>query len=434
MTFVVFAVDYYLHRTSWRRLILEKIPFLVLSLIFGVIGIFVLKSIGALKINEMFTFPERLFFGLYSLSAYILKFFVPITLSALYPYPVSSGNALPALYYLSPVFVLLAAVLVYFTSRNTRAIVFGALVFLFSVMFMLQIFGAGQGFMADRYVKVPYLGLVFIVGWTSGKFSARGKTYNFAINAVLAFFSFILIILSYQRTEIWKNGGTLWGDVIEKFPNRDARPYACRGLYFRAEQNNERALPDLNQALTLDPGDHEIRLMRGNIYFDKGKDDSAYRDYLTVLKIKMDNPLALSNLGAIYVRRGQLDSAVYYLTRSIEFDSTIASSYANRAVAYNGLGRVDETISDFRHYLVFKPDDERVCMSIALACQRKQDYRESLVWLDRAIRIKPDFGFYYYTRSQTYNRLGEKSKALADAIKAESLGIQVPGAYLQSLK
>ena len=431
---VLLLVDYYFRRTGWVKLVIEKLPFFILSIVFGVAGIFVLRSVGALKINDLYTLQERIFFGIYTFDAYFLKFFVPATMSSVYPYPVTTGNALPALYYLSPLLVIILGIGLYRTAGKTRAVVFGGLFFLFSVFFMLQIFGAGAGFLADRYVKVPYLGLVFIAGWGLENIPGRFKKFRPYVWAVFLGFCSILMASTYQRCNIWKNGETLWSDVIQKYPGKDSRPYACRGLYYRAENENDKALADFNTSLTLSGSDDEIMLMRGNIFFDKGKDDSAYMDYIRVIRMKMDNALALGNLGAIYVRRNQPDSAVFYLNKSIQLDSANAVTYANRAVAYGGLGNTEQSILDFKHYLSLKPNDERVFMSVALAYQKLGRFQESIGWFDKAINLKPNFGNFYFFRSQSYKYMGNRARALADGIKARDLGANVPPEYIQSLQ
>jgi len=431
---VLLLADYYFKRCGRGKLIIEKAPYFLLSLVFGIAGIFVLRSVGALKVNEIFTFNERFFFGIYSLSAYFLKFFAPLTMSALYPYPGPSGHTLPIIYYLSPLFIILVGLAVSRKAGKIQAIVFGSLFFLLSIFFMLQIFGAGAGFMADRYIKVPYLGLVFIAGWGMEYFHGKLNHGKYIIWLVFAGYCLFLMISTHKRCEVWKNGETLWTNVIKKYPGRDARPYSCRGLYYRAEKENDKALSDFNMSLALDKNDADITLMRGNIYFLKGKDDSAYSDYIRALKLKMDNALALANLGAIYVRRGQLDSAVYCLTRSLQLDTNAAVTYANRAVAFGGLGKTEASIADFKHYLSINPDDERVMMSIAMAYQSSGRFRESLEWFDRVIVKKPNFGNYYYFRSQSYKFLGNRNKALVDAIKARDLGTQVPPEYIKSLQ
>jgi lipoprotein NlpI len=431
---VMLLADYYFKRKGLVKLVAEKIPHFALSLVFGVAGILVLKNVGALKINEIFTFTERFFFGIYSLNAYLIKFIAPVSLSAIYPYPGPSGTPLPMTFYLSPLLVIILGIIVFLFSRKNRAVVLGILFFLLSILFMLQIFGAGQGFMADRYVKVPYLGLVFILGWGMEYISDNYKKSITLTWMVYGVFLVFLVITAHERTKVWKNGDTLWSDVIEKFPYRDSRPYSCRGLYFRAEKDNDRALVDLNRSLMVRKDDHEIMLFRGNIYFDKGMDDSAYADYTRVLKVKMDDALALSNLGAIYIRRNQLDSALICFTTSIGMDSTNAFSYANRAVAYSMVGSAEESVNDFKKYLSLYPEDEKVCTSIALSYQKMERYPESLEYFDRAIALKPDFGSYYFYRSQVQKALGNRERALADGLRAIDLGVQVPAEYMKSLQ
>jgi tetratricopeptide (TPR) repeat protein len=431
---ILIAIDYYFERPLKANLVLEKIPYFILSLFFGVAGLFLLKDVGALNVNEMFSLTERFFFGAYALSAYLLKFFVPITLSAMHPYPISSGNSLPLIYYLSPILIFLIGFAVYRTSLKTRAAVFGTLFFFFSIVFMLQVLGAGQGFLADRFTKVPYFGLVFIVGWGLEKLQTKFRAWMPAIWIVFLVYTLILSVSTYNRCKVWKNGETLWTDVINKYPNKDARPYGCRGLYYQTKNENDKALSDMNISLELDKNDLELTIMRGNIFFEKGMDEQAYQDYIHVVKRKTEDPLALGNLGAIYVRKSQFDSAIIYLSKSIEFDSSLAITYANRAVALNQLGKTIESIEDFKSYLVLKPNDEKVLASIAIAYQSLGRYQESIEWIGKAIIEKPDFGNYYYIRSQIYNIMNQKDLALADALKARTLGTEISPDYIKSLQ
>ncbi len=431
---VLFVIDFYMNRPLKPKLVAEKVPFLVLSLAFGIAGIFILKNIGALKINEMFTLPERLFFGAYAFNDYLLKFIVPVGLSALYPYPVKTGETLPLLYYLSPLLIAVLAFFSWKSLKNGRAVAFGFLFFTLSVFFLLQIFGAGQGFMADRYTKVPYVGLVFIAGWGVQQYLEKHRGSRAVATAVLASVLFVFMILTYRRAGVWKNGETLWTDVIAKYPGKDSRPYACRGLYYKEINEQEKALKDFSRDLALDPGDVEILQFRGNIYFARGQDDSAYADYIRALGIRRDNALTMANLGAIYVRRNRFDSALLHLSKALEMDSTQYTAYANRAVVYGAIGRPDESLADFKHYLQSKPDDERVMFSIAMIYYNRGQMQESIGWLNRAVALKPGFPNYRWMRSQAYKLTGNKTEALQDAIKARELGIPVTQEYLNSLK
>ena len=111
---------YQLSHNHCLKLLLDKIPFFILSLAFGIVGIFFLQKGGSLEVNAKFSLIERLFFGQYALSNYILKFFIPINLSVFYPYPIAPGKALPFMYYLSPFFLIGIAFLVFKYRKNKR--------------------------------------------------------------------------------------------------------------------------------------------------------------------------------------------------------------------------------------------------------------------------------------------------------------------------
>jgi tetratricopeptide (TPR) repeat protein len=381
----------------------------------------------------MHTFQERVFFGCYAFDAYLVKFIAPFKLSALYPYPALTGQPLPVLYYLSPLPIAAIAFAVFKSLKSSRAFVFGILFFVFSVIFLLQIFGAGQGFMADRYTKIPYVGLAFLSAWYLWRLASRKPEMKSFIYVCTAAFLVIFMVLTFQRNRIWKNGETLWTDVIEKYPFKDQRPYACRGLYYKTAGVMDKAVADFTTELMIDPHDADILQYRGNIYFGRGRDDSAYSDYIRAIKITQTNALAFANLGAIYIRRNQYDSAMINLSKALHMDSSLFTSYANRAVLYGALGKPDESILDFKRYLRSRPDDEKVMFSIGIAYQNKGEFEESITWFTKAIAKKPDFANYYWLRSQSFRNLGNKHKALQDALKAKELGLSVPSDYIRSL-
>jgi len=413
-------IDYYLERPLKTDLIVEKIPYFILSLVFGILGIIILKTHGILEVHSIFGFPVRVLFGFYSLSAYIVKFFAPLTLSSFYPYPVV-GKPLSGLFYLSPPFILLSVFLIYMAGRRHRAIVFGSLFFLLNVVFLLQVVGAGQAFIADRFTYIPYIGFFFMVAWVSQTATDANLNMKYILIPFFIAVFFFFTVMTYEYCKIWQNGETLWTNVIKKFPLKNPVPYENRGGYYRSMKLAEKALADYNTAISMGSKDAELIMNRGNIYFDKGYDNSAYSDYLRSLKLRKGGSHLYGNLGAIYARRNQMDSALLNLNRSLQMDPWFSTSYANRAFVYDKTGNYDASIKDFKKYLEFKPADEKVFSSIGKEYLKKGDYPEAIKWYDKAIAKRPDFGNYYRNRSQAWLKLGDKEKALQDANTAKKL-------------
>ncbi|MBK8923358.1 MAG: hypothetical protein IPM81_17915 [Saprospirales bacterium] len=139
----------------------EKTPFLILSVVFGLINTYTLTIEGSTN-DEVtnFNFLDRLCIGAYSFCVYLYKVILPYPMSPLYPYP----KPLPVWVYLSPVLFFAVWFGVYrLWKMDRRMWIFGMLFFFFNVMFLLQVFGAGQGFLADRFTYVPYFG--FLPWW-----------------------------------------------------------------------------------------------------------------------------------------------------------------------------------------------------------------------------------------------------------------------------
>ncbi len=427
-------IDYYLRRPIQFKLLLEKIPFFILSLGFGIAGYFILKHMGSLEVNEKYSLFERLIFGQFALSTYLIKLFAPFHLSAFYPYPISPGGSLPILYYLSPVFLLILAFLVYRTARYNRAVTFAALFFLFNVMFLLQILGAGQAYQADRFTYVPYLGWFFLAGWAGENYLNRFKDWKQLIIAGFGVLMLVFLITTYDRCLVWKNSGTLWTDVIEKYPNSIPDAYGNRASFYRKNQEWDKALADYNYAIALDSTSISATMNRGNIYFDTGRDSLALADYHKVLVKKKNDPKLLSNLGAIYGRNGNYDSALIYLTKSIEIDSMNVNSYLNRGLTNEKVNRYGDALKDYLRYIRYEQTNDAVYSSIGICYQALIKYRESLQWFDKAAAMKPQQGVYFLNRSYSYFALKEMDNARTDAARAQQLGVQVPAEYLAMIK
>ena len=427
-------IDYYLKRPLKIRLLIEKIPYFLLSLGFGVAGYFILKNVGSLVVNEKYSLFERLMFGQFALSTYLVKLLAPFHMSAFYPYPMHPGGSLPVLFYLSPLFLLLVAFLVYKSVRYTRAVLFGALFFLFNIMFLLQILGAGQAFLADRFTYIPYLGWFFLLGWAGDQYLPRFRDWKLMVIASIGLLSLVYFVTTFDRCHDWKNTESLWTDVIEKYPGKIPDAYANRGSFYRKNKEWDKALADYYFAVNLDSTNVSARMNRGNIYFDTGRDSLALTDYLHVMKSNSDNPRLYSNLGAIYGRKGLYDTALVYLTKSISLDSLSANPYLNRGLTYEKLNRYQDAMNDYLKYLKYEQNNDAVYSSVGICYQALLKYRESITWFDKAISMKPQEGIYYLNRSYSYYALKDLVKAKSDAQNAQQLGVQVANEYLALLK
>ncbi len=342
------AIDYYFKRKLDTKLILEKIPFFALSLFFGVLGIYMLKENKSLDDTTGFGFPQRLLIGAYSYIVYLIKLVFPYEMSALYPYP----KKLDAFFYVAPIgIVAIFGGLFMAWRKNWKAIVFGFAFFTVNVMFLLQVLSAGQGFIADRFTYIAYIGLFFIVAWGYDKVKASNPDkVNIYGGAMVAYFALCMFMTMKQNTT-WKNGDTLWTNVTKYYTSNTALPYSNRALYHRENGDMDKALRDFTKALTINPKKASTLNSRGKLYFDTNKLPEALVDYNKAIENDPKLSEAYANRGATFARMGDNQKAMADFNKCIELDPEFKNGYLNRSLLYAQAQQYDMAIKDYDSYL-----------------------------------------------------------------------------------
>jgi Tfp pilus assembly protein PilF len=423
------VVDYFMDRPLKVRLLYEKIPFFILSLIIGLVGMHFLKVMGSLSVNEVFTLVQRLFIGTYSLSVYLIKSIVPYQMSALYPYP----KTIPVIYYLSPLFLAAVVYLVIRSARHTKDMVFGTLFFLVNVIFLLQVVGAGQGFIADRFTYIPYIGLFFVYARGFEYVVTKRKKIKALAYVVGIAYMIAMFTVSIIHIGVWKNSETLFTDVLKKHPNIPVA-YNNRGRYYRTLNLRDKALADYNKAISLNPEGYATYNNRGKVYFDLNEDDKALADYNKALEIEPDYAEALANRGAVYGKKGDYDKSIRDLTRAVDIDSIHYNTYSNRALVYFNTEKYEQSIDDCNKFLKYEPSNADMINLRGLSKRMLNQFPEAIADYTLAIQLDPGQGAFFQNRSLAYFAFGDMGKALSDANQAEALGVKMNTAYLQRLR
>jgi len=424
---ILILVDYYFERKFQVKQIGNKIPFFILSLATGLIGIYFLREQGSLETDTVLPFFQRIFIGTYSLCVYLVKSVFPYQLSAIYPYP----STLSVIYYVSGVVVLLLGFLIFKFKKYRVEMIFGSLFFLFNVIFLLQIVGAGQGFIADRFTYIPYIGLFFLMA--SGlEILVKGKWKGYAYFLGIAYLA-LIAINTYNRTRVWTNSETLFTDVIKKYP-KVAVAYNNLGKYYRVQNKYDKAIEAYGKSIEIDPEGYLSYSNRGKAYFDRGEIDKALADMDLSIKYNPDFPEALSNRGAARAAKGLYDLALVDLDKAILLDPGNFNAYSNRSLVYYSQGNSEKAVLDATSYLQIKPNDADMLNLRALSLSNLDRNVESLADFNKAIQLNPKQWAFFQNRSFLLNKMGDFKGALKDILKAQELGGKINPGYLQILQ
>jgi hypothetical protein len=198
------------------RVILEKIPFFLLALVF--LYFTWVNSHGTVQQEAGYPIYQRIVFAFYSLVEYVFRFLAPAKLYFFHPYPMTPGEALPLFYW---GYIPLAGIIGYFVwdqYRNGNPIVLiGFLFFLVNLVLVLHIIPLPRPVItADRYMYLSVIGLAWVLVSLGQSWITSVKSKN--LNAILLGGLVWLIFLGIQtniRTSEWKDSESTKSNVIE---------------------------------------------------------------------------------------------------------------------------------------------------------------------------------------------------------------------------
>jgi len=346
---VLLLLDYWKERPFTRRVVLEKIPFFVVSGLFAVIT-FKLQSVIAMTSLGLYPFWVRLFFASYAIIVYLAWFFVPYPLSAFHPFPLP--DHLGWTIYLSPIFLLVLIFLSWHFRKN-RLVVFGLLFFLINILLVLQLVPIGFTIVSERYTYVPYIGLAFLVTMIVARNVSAKRFIPAAAGAVVVFSAFGFV--SFKRTQVWKDSDSLWTDVINRYPNASlprgdrAQFNYSRAIMMEPTQAGplfQRVIDDCTVVINHEAGGRSMYYMRGVAFSSLKQYENALADFNACLSINRADNEALFQRGTLLVNHYKK-----YAEALVDFDRAIQISplgryYLNRSICHYKLGELANAVAD----------------------------------------------------------------------------------------
>jgi protein O-mannosyl-transferase len=397
---VFFLFDYWRDRKIDTKAILEKVPFLVFSLLFGLIATNIqsggdfhgmIHIIGEQKSAlsmKVFTMMDRIQYAGYGFLMYFYHLILPLNLCTFYPYESTGPNV--KFYSVGVVFALIIIGLAILSARKTKLFFFGIGFFAVTVALVLQFISVGAAIMADRYTYIPYIGLFFVLAMLIDKLAERNQALKQVVWVGAFAFAAFCLYLTRQQVETWQNTGTLFGQIIKLYPN-DYRAYYTYGKYV---------------------GEKE------------GKLDESIAANLKAIELGYkDDAGPWENLGTAYGIKGDTKKAIEYFSEAIKRGASTGETYMNRGIAYFNVNEPAKALPDFEKSLTMKnekPTQSRGFLATAyLATGNAQKALENYNQvIDKEGSTDP---VHVYNRGLSKQSLGDKTGAIADFKKALAL-------------
>lgn len=274
-----------------REVWLEKLPYFLMAAAGAGIAIAATPASARASL-EALGVGSRALVAAYGMAFYLAKTALPVGLSPLYAFVTSVNWALLAS-------LAGAAVFVVAMRRRWPALAGAGVVYVALLLPTLGFFAVGPQPVADRYSYLPCLGWTLVAGGLAARPGAGARVVRVVAAGALA----LLLVLTMQQVQIWRDSITLW-----------------------------------SRAVALEPGNRFARINLGGAYASAGRTADAIAQYREVLKLSRDKAPWYEVLGWLYASSGHLAEGLPLLLEALRLEPGRASACANAREAVRLLG------------------------------------------------------------------------------------------------
>ena len=306
------------------RLVLEKVPLVLLALAVVVVTFTAEHRFGAISNTDIISLPARISNALVSYLIYIEKAVIPVNLAAYYPHPgtwplwESIGAGM---------LILLLSVLAIRKRRTCPHFFVGWFWYLITLVPVIGFIQLGTLARADRYAYIPLIGLFMACVW-SGAAYIKGMKHNRSVPLCLAL-AVLLPLVATSRVQLahWRNDLSLFQHAIRVTEN-NYKAYHGLGMAYHQEGEDEQAIKYISHSLWLKRTDR-AHIDLGVVYMGQKRFKDAEREFREGLKIKADNAKAHNNLGAALASQGKYEESIYHFQKALSLDPIYQNASEN---------------------------------------------------------------------------------------------------------
>ena len=380
---ILFLFDYIEGRKLAIKGFTEKIPYISLMILYCTFIIFYFHNPGSVYTNAAEpSLIHKLEISSYLIVFYLGKFFNPVKLMCIYPYP--EGNTFPPIFFYGTILFLLITTGIFIAGKFTKKIPFAFLFFVFTLLPVLQWIPIPPGIAADRYTYIPFIGPIYIL--SEGIALLLNKTKRYQKMLLILFVAILIASFSdmvFHRCKVWTDPITLFSDLIKKNP-KEGLAYLNRSEAYMKNGNKEKALTDLNSAISIGAQNDTVFSDRAKIYFALGDYQAACSD----------------------------------LDQAIKLNPSLPTHYFNRGVNHEKLGENEKAMADYNHAITMGFNMPVAAYRMSILYNNKKNYAKALEYITLALKLGTGEPIYYLTRGEYSLKSGNIKSAIGDFEKS----------------
>lgn len=332
----------------FSRLVLEKLPLLVLSAATSAVTMFAQRSGGAMRL--VLPLGVRLENAIYAYAIYVWKAIWPAWLGLFYPHP----GATLAIWRLAlaALFLLLVSVFVWRQRTARPYLIAGWLWFLGTLIPVIGLVQVGEQAIADRYAYIPLIGIFVMAVWGAADLADRLQLSFRSRVKIAAVVIAIFALFTIDQLRYWRSAVDIWAHTV-KVTNDNFLGEQNLGAALLAAERYQEALPHFTKAAQLRPSDPASHLNLGGDLAVIDRPREAIAQYEAAIPLTSDPVMrveAYEILGRLYSQLGQYSEARVSYEQALKIDP-------EQAKASSGLAKVE--LSDAIRQVAEGPSAER---------------------------------------------------------------------------
>ena len=366
------------------RLLLEKIPFLLLASAVSAITFMVQSKGHAVAASVPWTL--RLANALVCYWKYLGKMVWPSHLAAFYPFP---RDGLPWFQFASAGAMLVLVTLCAFVfARRIPWFTTGWLWYVGTLVPVIGFIQVGSQAMADRYTYIPLIGAFVCVVWGAAEFFAR-RNLPPAVPVSLALVAVgFCFALTGQQVKIWRDTLTLFEHAL-KVTSKNGVAHRLVAVELNDRGEKDLAYYHFRRAMEYDPNFPDVYDAVGYAAFVNGRQEEAVEFYRKALALDPTDPAFHDHIGASLWRLGRRQEAVEHYLEALRLDPDRLTAQFALGMACADAGDYSGAAARFAEAVRLKPDyaEARLRLAEALLKQGKLDQAEKQ--FDTLVRLFP---------------------------------------------
>jgi len=307
----------------WRQLLIEKLPFFVLSFVFSVITVFVQKGAGAVSDIGTIGIEDRLINATMSYVRYLGNTVWPAKLAVIYPHPAvfyaTAERWAGWQIWLAALGLLAVSAGCLRLLRSRPYLAVGWFWYLGTMLPVIGLVQVGEQAMADRYTYIPLIGPAISFVWGIADLSARWPFRRPLLWVATGLLLVVGAMATRHQVKYWENTVRLFQRTLEVTSANPSAHFAF-GVGLEKGDEIEAAIGQYRAAIAINPAYQKAHYNLGQLFRKLERWTEAATHYRASITASPTDVPSHLNLAAVLQSLSQIPAAVDQYEEALRLD------------------------------------------------------------------------------------------------------------------